>query len=281
MMKGQGYFTIIDDDISSIEAVTSVKNVADRFGVKITYAATVSRLEKNRQLVETILHFQEDGHQIVDHGWTHSFEVWGQPKWEIVKTELDKSSHLLDSLGFRNHDYLVYPFGKYTTETRNGIIPHVAERYKMAFDARGHYCDLSNFNMHYIPRFAVRWHNNMWAVKYWIKRASKSDNWVVFLNHSGKSRDYKPKHLSDIISYCQKLGMQNLTVEDAYQKFGSLKADKQEKNYTMWDEITDVLFLHIVWIMMAILLSAVGVIIAFAWTVKNKVFPMVGNVLQK
>lgn len=262
MIKGQGYFTIIDDDISSVESITSVKNVADIYGVKITYAATVSQLEKNQKLVETLLQFQKEGHQIVDHGWTHSFDVWEQPKWEVIEKELDKSSRVLDSLGFRNHDYLIYPFGKYTIETRNEIISHVAKRYKMAFDARGHYCDLADFNMYYIPRFAVRWHNNMWAVKYWIKKASKSDNWVVFLNHSGKSRDYKEEHLSEIIGYCQELGMKSLTVEDAYQKFGNIKADKQVKNYTVWDEIMDVLFLHVVWVVMAVLLIAVVFVIA-------------------
>lgn len=254
MIMGQGYFTIIDDDISSVETVTSVKNVADKYGVKITYAATVSRLEKNQRLTETLLQFQKEGHQIVDHGWTHSLDVWGQPKWEVIEKELDKSSRLLDSLGFHNHDYLVYPFGKYSIGTRNKITPHVARRYKMAFDARGHFCDLSDFNRFYIPRFAVRWHNNMWAVKYWIKKASKADNWVVFLNHSGKSNDYKEEHLSEIIVYCQELGMKNLTVKEAYQKFGKLKADKHVKNYTVWDEITDVLFLHVVWLLVAFLI---------------------------
>lgn len=257
---GQGYFTIIDDDISSIEAVTSVKNVADRFGVKITYAATVSRLQ-NKELADLLLKYQDEGHQIIDHGWTHSPEVWAQPKWEFAKEELDKSSGLLDSLGFRNHEYLVYPFGKYTTETRNKIIPHVAKRYKMAFDARGHYCDLKDFNIYYIPRFAVRWHNNMWAVKYWIKKASEDEGWMVFLNHSGKQRDYKEEHLSEIIAYCLSLGMQNLTVDEAYHKFRKLKADKQVGNYTIGDEIVDVLFLHIVWILTVLFIMTIVFII--------------------
>ena len=103
---GQGYFTIIDDDISSIDAVSSVKSIADKYGIKITYAATVSRLQ-DKELAGLLLQFQEEGHQIVDHGWTHSKDVWGQPRWDVVREELDKSSALLDSLGFRNHGFLL------------------------------------------------------------------------------------------------------------------------------------------------------------------------------
>ena len=263
---GQGYFTIIDDDISSIDAVSSVKSIADKYGIKITYAATVSRLQ-DKELAGLLLQFQEEGHQIVDHGWTHSKDVWGQPRWDVVKEELDKSSALLDSLGFRNHGFLVYPFGKYTSDTKANLFPKVAERYKMAFDARGHYCDLNDFNMYYIPRFAVRWHNNMWTVKYWIREASEKNAWVVFLNHSGKHRDYKPDHLSEIIEYCQELDMQSLTVAEAYKKFGNLKADKKEQDYTMWDEVKDVLFLHIVWI--GSIVFVVVVLLVYAW-LKNK-----------
>lgn len=259
--KGQSYFTIIDDDISSVQAVSTVKNLADKYGIKITYAATVMRL-LDEELTNLLLQYQSEGHQIIDHGWTHSPEVWKDPKWVVCKEELEKSSALLDSLGFVNHDFFVYPFGKYSIETQEQIIPHIQERYKMAFDARGHYCNLKDFNLFYVPRFAVRWHNDMWAVKYWIKQAHENNAWVVFLNHSGKPRDYKEEHLAEIIEYCQSLGMENLTVAQAYNKFGALKADKPAQGYTLWDEIKDVLFLHIVWIVVAVCLSvAIGIIL--------------------
>ena len=253
--NGQSYYTIIDDDISSIQAISSVKKVADKYGIKITYAATVSKL-RNKELADTLLQYQGEGHQIIDHGWTHSPEVWKEPQWETCKEELDKSSALLDSLSFKNHDFFVYPFGKYSASTQNAIIPKIKEHYRMAFDARGHYCDLSDFNMFYIPRFAVRWHNNMWIVKYWIRKAHDNHAWTVFLNHSGKSRDYKEENLSEIIEYCQSLGMENLTVAQAYDKFGSLKANKPAEDYTLWGEIADVFFLHIVWIICIVFLIA-------------------------
>lgn len=251
--NGQSYYTIIDDDISSIQAISSVKKVADKYGIKITYAATVSKLQ-NKELADLLLQYQSEGHQIIDHGWTHSPEVWKEPQWKTCREELDKSNALLDSLSFMNHDFFVYPFGKYSASIQNAIIPKIKERYRMAFDARGHYCELSNFNMFNIPRFAIRRHNNMWAVKYWIREAHENNAWIVFLTHSGKSIDYKEEYLSEVIEFCQSLGMENLTVVQAYDKFGLLKANKSAEDYTLWDEIVDVFFLHIVWIMSAIIL---------------------------
>ena len=55
--------------------------------------------------------------------------------------------------------------------------------------------------------------------------------------------------------------MQNLTVDEAYHKFRKLKADKQVGNYTIGDEIVDVLFLHIVWILTVLFIMTIVFII--------------------
>lgn len=86
----QSYYTIIDDDVSSPQAVVSVKKIADKYGIKITYAATASKLH-NKKLADLLLQYQKEGHQIIEHGWTHSPRVWKEPIWENCKKELDKS----------------------------------------------------------------------------------------------------------------------------------------------------------------------------------------------
>lgn len=248
-LSSQGYFTIIDDDISSIEAIRSVKNVADKKSVKITFAATVEKLLKYPELSNLLLDYQKEGHQIVNHGWTHSSQIWENPKWEKISLELDRSEKVLDSLGFNNFEYLVFPFGKYPRKYRETIINNIKERYKLAFNSRGHYCNLTDFNKYYIPRFAIRKHNNDFAVRYWLRKASNNNAWVVFLNHSGNNRDYSEDYLSFIIDNCIKLGMINLTVEQAYSKFSYLQADSTIEDYSFVDEVIDVLFLHVFWVL--------------------------------
>lgn len=48
---------------------------------------------------------------------------------------------VLDSLGFANHDYFVYPFGKFEYPIRDSILELSANNFKLAFNSRGGYND--------------------------------------------------------------------------------------------------------------------------------------------
>ena len=129
----QALFTIIDDDAQSIGAISSVKEVADKYGIKISYAVLAQRLQQDEMMVECLRRFQREGHHICNHSLTHNSKVWKVPCMDDIKYELERSEYILYSLGFKNHNYLIYPFGKFSQSTYSWLIPVVSQNFKMAF----------------------------------------------------------------------------------------------------------------------------------------------------
>lgn len=267
--NAQPLFTVIDDDISSVKAIQSVKQLADQKGIKISFAATVNRLVKHPEIADTLLKFQAEGHHICNHGWTHSEKVWENPFWKDIEQEVKMAKVALDSLGFKNTDYLVYPFGKYDKEQRLDLEKNVPKFFRLAFNSRGHYNDLDNFNRFYIERLPVRKFNSISAVKSYIDDACKCNGWLVFMNHSGKSRDYSTEFLENIIDYCLEKGMKPVTVDQAYHILkekgiidDNSKSLAPTQDYGIAYEIKDNLFLNWQYLLAAIaMLAAVITII--------------------
>ena len=249
--SSQSMFTVIDDDISSIKAIQSVKRVADKKNIKISFAATVNRLLKSREIVDTLLKYQAEGHHICNHGLTHSEQVWGHPCWDDIKEEVAKAKSTLDSLGFKDNDYLVYPFGKYGKRQRESLEKSVPKMFRLAFNSRGHFNDLDHFNRYYIERLPVRKFNSISAVEFYIDKACEANGWIVLMNHSGKSRDYKPEFLEKIIDICLEMGMKPVTVDQAYnilKERGVIDDDNKSlaptQDYGLAFEIQDNIFLN-------------------------------------
>ena len=271
-VNAQPLFTIIDDDISSLKAIQSVKRLADKKNVKISFAATAKKLINYPEITQALLQYQAEGHHICNHGWTHSDKIWGKPYWNDIKQEVTKAKAALDSLGFKNTDYLVYPFGKYDKKQREDLEKNVPSIFRLAFNSRGHFNDLDNFNRFYIERLPVRKFNSLSAVKCHIDDACDKNGWLVLMNHSGKSRDYSPEFLASIIDYCIEKGMKPVTVDQAYNILkekgvidDDLKSLVQSKDYGFTFEIKDNILLN--W---HIVLTATAIMTAAALFIKRK-----------
>ena len=244
--SSQAFYTIIDDDVTSNKSIQKIKELSDKKGIKITFAPIVRNLVSNKNICDSLLSYQEQGFHICNHSYSHSPSVWREMNLQMIEDELKLSHDILDSLGFVDHDYFVYPYGKFQDGIRDSIIFFVSNYFKLAFDSRGRYnrFDAGQFNKYYIHRFAFRSHNDWLAVKLIIDEAIEKDGWIVFLTHSGRS-DFDVIKLERIINYCQSKGLRAFTVHEAYQKIVQFKESFDEsQDFNLWDEILDVLYMH-------------------------------------
>ncbi len=259
--SAQSFFTIIDDDAQSREAVSSVNKVADRRGVKISYAVVAQKLQQDKMMVELLLEYQRQGHHICNHSLTHS-SIWKTPHEDDIKFELEQSERILDSLGFKNHNFLVYPFGKFSKSTYTWLIPLVSQKFKMAFESRGYGNDLKKTNRYTINRLPLRKHDSRLIVRSLINETIDHHGWIVFYTHSGNSRDYSDEMLEETIAYCQERGMKCLTVKEA-EELGLLD-NVCVKEWTSIDEFIYVLYMHIEWVVLILLIIG-AVISCWIW----------------
>lgn len=263
-------YTIIDDDIASLEAISTIKNLADKKGIKIVFGAVSGVLLKNKEVTQALLEYQKEGFQICDHSYSHSRELWTKGSWPQIEEEIKKSRIILDTLGFVHSDYLILPFGKFSENQRHELITHLPSYYKLAFNSRGHFCDLNDFNRMYINRFPVRKHNQLDVVKYRIDQAIEKKGWIVFLTHSHNKRDFDANYLEKIIDYCQSKNLKAYTLTEAYSIIEKNEGKAETKDNTFIQEVLDFLLLHWAWVTCLFVFFAGVVLVIIRWLACKK-----------
>ena len=249
-LHAQSFFTVIDDDAASLEAVNSVVGIADSCGISVCFGVITEKMGRDSSLVDRLLQLQKQGHQIINHSYSHAATIWKHPEPNAVMNEIYQSQRQLDSLGFVNHDFLVYPFGKFDKRTLTWIIDSVRPHFRMAFNSRGCANSWDEFNRYYISRLPIRKHDNLVILKHEIDQARKAQGWVVLLNHSGMKRDYDQKYLKEVIDYCLDNGMRCLTVNEAYfiLKYRNLLKEDKPLSWNMFDEVLYLIHHHILYL---------------------------------
>ena len=249
-LHAQSFFTVIDDDAASLEAVNSVVGIADSCGISVCFGVITEKMGRDSSLVDRLLQLQKQGHQIINHSYSHAATIWKHPEPNAVMNEIYQSQRQLDSLGFVNHDFLVYPFGKFDKRTLTWIIDSVRPHFRMAFNSRGCANSWDEFNRYYISRLPIRKHDNLVILKHEIDQARKAQGWVVLLNHSGMKRDYDQQYLKEVIDYCLDNGMRCLTVNEAYfiLKYRNLLKEDKPLSWNMFDEVLYLIHHHILYL---------------------------------
>lgn len=245
--------TIIDDDSSSLQAIDTIKRIADSHKVKVTFGVVAKRLEDDPAIAARLMTFQEEGHEIASHSYSHSPSIWSRKEYSdglLAKMEEDlvKSDDILKKNGFHPTAF-VYPYGKfYGKEYRGNIIDMVQKYYPVAFNARGGFNHSDNTCFGYVGRLPMRSHNNLSMIKLQMRHAMrKGDCWFVILTHSGMAI-FSPSDLEEIIEYGKAKGFVFMTATEAlqyWQKLGwqSMSVD-QLKDFSLFDEGWDFLYLH-------------------------------------
>lgn len=92
----QSWFTLIDDDAGNVEAISVIKDVADKRGIKICFGVIANDVLRKPDVAKALLKFQEDGHQICNHPLSHSAQVWKRPTHKKTPYEIRVKKYCLD-----------------------------------------------------------------------------------------------------------------------------------------------------------------------------------------
>ena len=263
VVRPQAFYTIIDDDAASVEAISAIKHIADKKGIKISFAVIASSLSRKPEVCDSLLSFQQQGFHICNHSLTHKSDIWLSTSLADISYEMTVSERILDSLGFKSHDYLVYPFGKFSTEQTSLILPIARQHFKLAFNSRGGTCSPQNFNRYYINRFPIRKHENLSMVKYKIEKAVEQGDWLVFLTHSNMQRDFSPEYLEQVIDLCQAQNIPCLTVDEAYNRMAQYQGDSPAAEWQLRHEIWLFIEMHYIYALASITLLLIAIYVLY------------------
>ena len=251
--------SIIDDDTVSISAVKSVREMAERNGVKATFAAIARNVEKNPTLAEYLRDCVAAGHEIASHSYSHGAGVWSRngPGSDgfagAMEKDLDKADAVFAASGLKPTAF-VYPFGNFKGEDyRRQIFEIVGRRFPIAFDSRGGVTTPDDYHPLCIGRFPMRSHNHRFMVEQWIKDAAKKDGdkWIVLMTHSGKD-DFSLDDLESFVKHAKSLGCEFMTASAAaeiWQKRGWEPSARPTSEYSRDTEVADLIRFHWLYIL--------------------------------
>ena len=247
--------TIIDDDARSIKAIESVKTIADQYGIKVTFAAVASFLQKTPDVVAQLQQYEKEGHEVASHSLTHSSKIWKAgiaTDFCAIEQEINGAEGIFKEFGLSPQTF-VYPYGSFPKAVRSGIFKIVRKYYPVAFNARGDINLPGKIYPLYISRHPMRKHNSMLMVKQLIDKAVTVDRaWVVILTHSANS-DFSTSMLEEIIRYAKKSGAVFLPASKAWQQVVSWPQISEDyiPNYSRIEDLGNVAYFHLPYLLVA------------------------------
>ena len=241
--------TIIDDDARSAQAVGAVKDIADRCGIKVTFAAIAAHLERNPELAELLRRYTEEGHEVASHSLTHSPGVWkagAATDIRAIEKEMIESEEVFKRLGLHPKAF-VYPYGNFRRDVRHDILDVVGKYYPVAFNARGDINLPGKTYPLYVSRHPLRKHNSLFMMKRLVDKAVAADDaWIVILTHSANS-DFSAEMLEDIIRYAQRSGAVFMPASAAWEQIRTwpMMREDQIPDYSRLGDYFNAAYFHL------------------------------------
>lgn len=239
--------TIIDDDSLTAGSIQTVKGIADEKAIKITFAPIAANLERHPEIAEILRQYQDEGHEIASHSYSHSQAIWKNPVIDTsaVQEDIEKANEILSKENLTPVAF-VYPYGNFAgLEAKRRIFAVVNRYFSVAFNSRGDTNVQGKTYPLYISRHALRKHNSFMMVKAMIKKAADNDHWLVILTHSANS-DFSADMLRNIIDYAKEQQAVFLPVTKAAEKMAwSDVPVEQLPDYTILHEVGNVAYFHL------------------------------------
>lgn len=208
--------TWIDDDTMDINAVQSIKAIADSLNVKCTYACIAEKLVDIEGLKNTLLSYQEDGFNIVSHSWSHG-SMWSSGSINIDQCEKEvvKSLVAMKQAGFINCDHIATPNGYNSEQLRNRLIKYVNTLvYGVSNNPLNHLYGNGSLN---IKRVFISAGTDLSYYQDLIDSAVLGQDWLVLGTHSGIQEQFDGQLVTNVISYAKTKNMKICTLDEAYR----------------------------------------------------------------
>lgn len=218
--------TLIDDDTASDDAIETIKTLANRQGIKITFACVTDRLNTDSRRWK-LLEYQKDSFNIVSHSVTHSAGIWqkGNATWDMKQVEIEMQSSLarLKNEGFKNSDFFVYPYGQFPDSVLEKITALTKKYYRAGINSS---TGLANYppytDRYYLNRILISKNKKIDDLKKTVDDAIAKGGWMIFLTHSNNSNEFDANYTEEIIEYIQSKGVKFFTLEEAWAHKGVL-----------------------------------------------------------
>lgn len=220
--------TIVDDDIGAIENLEKIKAMADRQGIKITFAAITDKLDDYDKKT-LLLEYQSEGFHIVSHSKTHSQAIWrkGYADFDMkeIKQEMENAVYRLQREGFEESNFLVYPYGAFPEENhvRRDIMELAAKYHKAAFNSstgKANYPPRTE--RYYLNRILISKNRDMEELKKTIDKEISMKGWLVFLTHSNNANEFDVVYTEGIVKYVLSKNVKFMTLAEAWRHKGVL-----------------------------------------------------------
>jgi peptidoglycan/xylan/chitin deacetylase (PgdA/CDA1 family) len=245
----QPIVTVIDDDVRSVKCLETVKRIADRCNVKVTFAVVASDLKKNPEVAELLRKYEQEGHEVASHSLSHRPGIWQAGKAtdiRAVEREVVEADAVFERFGLHPRTF-VYPYGNFPSEVRHDIFEVVGRYYPVAFNARGDINLPGKTYPLYVSRHPLRSHNSMYMTKRLIDKAvAAGDSWVVIFTHSGKS-DFSAERLESAIRYAQKSGAVFMPASAAWQQASNwpMMSERDIPEYSRFGDYLNAAYFHL------------------------------------
>ena len=233
--------------------------MAERNGVKATFAAIARSVEKSPELAEYLRDCVAAGHEIASHSYSHGAGVWsrsgpcGDGFADAMEKDLGKADAVFAASGLKPSAF-VYPFGNFKGEDyRRRIFEIVGRRFHVAFDSRGGVTTPDDYHPLCIGRFPMRSHNHRFMVESWLRDAAEKggDKWIVLMTHSGKG-DFSLDDLESFVKRAKSLGCEFMTAGAAaemWRQRGWKPSTRPKAEYSRAAEIADLVRFHWLYIL--------------------------------
>lgn len=219
--------TWIDDD-TDINSIPSVKTLCDSLDIKMTFGCVTKKLTDVSGLTTLLKSYQEDGHQITSHTYSHDRWYTGNlfDTNECI-TDLVKSLEDLTSNTFFNNDYIIAPGSSFSRLDID--ISDICKKYAKALvinNANASYNIGGSPNQYALNRtFINKTLHDTDYYKDMIDYAITNNAWIIFGSHSYNSTEFDTTFMETILQYAIDNNVAILTLDQAYKE--------RELNYSL------------------------------------------------
>ena len=220
--------TIVDDDIGSVESLETIKSMADRQGIKITFAAITDKLD-DYEKKKLLLKYQTEGFHVVSHSKTHRQDIWrkGYATFdiEVIAKEMEDAQYRLRREGFKDCDFLIYPYGAFPEERniKKQITELAVKRHRAAVNSstgKANYPPRTE--RYYLNRILISKNKNIDELKKVIDKEIALKGWIIFLTHSNNANEFSVDYTEEIVKYILSKNIEFMTLAEAWKHKGVL-----------------------------------------------------------
>lgn len=228
--------TWIDDNNGTSAEMTALSTLLDELSdsstnrMKISLAVDCSKLNSIDTYMNDLKAFQDAGCHIANHGsqwqdWIDHYQEGSSYNPDICEKVVINGNAILQSNGFLESDYFIYPGGHTDTELDKRVKKWC--KCGVLAGASNGICHLAGSGRFRLKRCFIRVQSSMGdtsaedtltRIKGYIDLAVANNDWIIFGTHSGTASEFNASLVTSVINYAKQKGLTFKTLNEAYKE---------------------------------------------------------------